>query len=181
MSSNSAQRFITRNRKPRVHITYEDPYDANRQVELPFVMGVLADLSGNASDKAKPDVADRALVDIDMDNFESRMAAIQPAVALRVTNKLTEGAAEQLPVKLTFSKMEDFGPAQVARQVPALARLLEARTQLANLLRYMDGKVSAEKTLKQLLADKDLMQSLNSRSETQAPITAQDAPREQDQ
>lgn len=181
MSSNSAQRFITRNRKPRVHITYEDPYDANRQVELPFVMGVLADLSGNASDVAKPEMADRALLDIDMDNFEARMAAIQPAVALRVDNKLSDDAADQLGVKLTFNKMEDFGPAQVARQVPALAKLLEARTQLANLLRYMDGKVSAENTLKQLLADMDLMQALNSRAGSQGRDAAQELPREQDQ
>lgn len=161
--SDSGQKFISRNRKPRVHITYEDPYDANRLVEIPFVMGVMADLSGNASEVEKPDVAERGFLDIDMDNFERRMAAIQPAVAFRVDNKLTDETGDQLPVKLTFSSMDDFGPAQVARQVPALARLLEARTQLANLLRYMDGKVSAEDALKKLLADKDLMRALSER------------------
>lgn len=163
MAADSGQKFVSRNRKPRVHITYEDPYDANRQVELPFVMGVISDLSGNASDVPRPEVADRGFLDIDMDNFERRMEAIKPAVAFRVANRLTEGAKEQLPVKLTFEKMEDFGPAAVARQVPALARLLEARTQLSNLLRYMDGKVSAEDTLKKLLGDKDLMQALSGR------------------
>ncbi|MCG5233957.1 type VI secretion system contractile sheath small subunit [Xanthobacter oligotrophicus] len=161
--SDSGQKFISRNRKPRVHITYEDPYDANRLVELPFVMGVMADLSGNASEVGKPELAERNFLDIDMDNFEKRMAAIQPAVAFRVDNRLTDAPGDQLSVKLTFSKMEDFSPAQVARQVPALAKLLEARTQLANLLRYMDGKVSAEDALKKLLSDKDLMRALSER------------------
>lgn len=177
MAADSGQKFLGRNRKPRVHITYEDPYDANRQVELPFVMGVLADLSGNASDVARPEVAESAFLDIDMDNFERRMAAIRPAAAFRVTNRLTEDTKEELPVKLTFEKMDDFSPASVARQVPALARLLEARTQLANLLRYMDGKVSAEDALKKLLADKDLMLALSGRP--QAPSAGQAG--EQDQ
>ena len=127
-------------------------------------MGVLADLSGNASDVAKPEFADRKFLDLDMDNFESRMAAIQPAVAFRVENRLGETEGEKLPVKLTFSKMDDFSPASVARQVPSLAKLLEARTQLANLLRYMDGKVSAEDALKKLLADPGLMEALKDRA-----------------
>jgi type VI secretion system protein ImpB len=168
MAADSGQKFISRNRKPRVHVTYEDPYDANRQVELPFVMGVLADLSGNASDVPRPDVADRSFLDIDMDNFERRMAAIGPAAAFRVPNRLVEGSGEELPVKLNFNRMDDFGPASVARQVPALAKLLEARTQLANLLRYMDGKVSAEDALKTLLSDKDLMQALSARPQGKA-------------
>lgn len=176
MAADSGQKFISRNRKPRVHITYEDPYDANRLVELPFVMGVLADLSGNASDVPRPEVADRVFLDIDMDNFERRMAAIKPAVAFRVANRLSEDSKEELPVKLTFEKMDDFGPAAVARQVPALARLLEARTQLANLLRYMDGKVSAEDALKKLLSDKDLMEALSGRPQAASADTA----REQD-
>lgn len=161
--SDSGQKFISRNRKPRVHITYEDPYDANRLVELPFVMGVLADLSGNASAVDKADLADRGFLDIDMDNFERRMAAVAPAVAFRVPNKLSDEAGSELPVRLAFSSMDDFGPAQIARQVPELAKLLEARTQLANLLRYMDGKVSAEDTLKKLLSDKELMRAISER------------------
>lgn len=176
--SDSGQKFISRNRKPRVHITYEDPYDANRLVEIPFVMGVMADLSGNASAVEKPDVAERAFLDIDMDNFERRMAAVEPAVTFRVDNKLTDAPGDQLPVKLTFKSMDDFGPAQVARQVPALARLLEARTQLANLLRYMDGKVPAEDALKKLLADKDLMRALSARPASSGD-TAEEPPKEQ--
>ena len=133
-NSNSGQKFISRNRKPRVHITYEDPYDAERLVELPFVMGVMADLSGNASQVAKPDMNDRKFLDIDMDNFDKRMAAIEPGLTMKVPNKLGAAkAATKLSVNLKFSKMEDFSPAAIARQVPAMAKLLQAREQLANL------------------------------------------------
>ena len=159
-NSNSGQKFISRNRKPRVHITYEDPYDAERLVELPFVMGVLADLSGNASAVAKPDMNDRAFLDIDMDNFDKRMAAIEPGLSMKVANKLSGDGGDKLGVHLKFSKIEDFSPAAVARQVPAMAKLLEAREQLSNLLRYMDGKVGAEETLKKLLADPQLMAAM---------------------
>jgi type VI secretion system protein ImpB len=165
-NSNSGQKFISRNRKPRVHITYEDPYDAEKLIELPFVMGVLADLSGNASQIAKPDMNDRKFLDIDMDNFDKRMAAIEPAVSMKVTNKLgsAEGG-EKLSVNLKFTKMDDFSPAAIARQVPAMAKLLQAREQLANLLKYMDGKVAAEDGLKKLLADPELMAAMKSKLE----------------
>ena len=163
-NSNSGQKFISRNRKPRVHITYEDPYDAEKLVELPFVMGVLADLSGNASQVAKPDMNDRKFLDIDMDNFDKRMEAIEPAVSMKVANKLgaNEGG-EKLSVNLKFSKMDDFSPAAIARQIPATAKLLQAREQLANLLKYMDGKAGAEDTLKKLLADPELMQAMKAK------------------
>lgn len=160
-NSNSGQKFISRNRKPRVHITYEDPYDAEKLVELPFVMGVMADLSGNNSAVAKPDMADRTFLDIDMDNFDKRMAAIEPGLTMKVPNKL--GGAEggdKLSVNIKLKKMEDFSPAALARQVPAVAKLLQAREQLSNLLRYMDGKVAAEDALKTLLADPQLMAAM---------------------
>jgi len=163
MARDSGQRFIRRNRPPRVHITYEDPYNAERMIELPFVMGVLADLSGNASAVQKPDMEDRKFLDIDMDNFESRMAAIEPAVNFRVKNKLGDESGEEISVNLTFRKMDDFGPTAVARQVPSLAKLLQAREQLANLLRYMDGKVAAEDQIKKLLKDPTLMAALKER------------------
>ena len=167
MARDSGQRFIRRNRPPRVHITYEDPYNAERMIELPFVMGVLADLSGNNSAVEKPEMDDRKFLDIDMDNFESRMAAIEPGVTFRVENKLGEEAGEQLSVNLRFKKMDDFGPTAIARQVPSLAKLLEAREQLANLLRYMDGKVAAEDQIKKLLADPQLMAALKERAAQQ--------------
>jgi len=168
MATDSGQKFIRRNRAPRVHITYEDPYDAERLIELPFVMGVLSDLSGNNSAVEKPKGEERKFLEFDMDNFESRMAAIEPGVTLRVTNKLGDESGEKLSVNLKFEKMADFTPAAVARQVPATAKLLEAREQLANLLRYLDGKVAAEDQLKKLLSDPQLMTALHERSATRA-------------
>src|SRR4051812_36755202 len=164
MATDSGQKFIRRNRAPRVHITYEDPYDAERLVELPFVMGVLSDLSGNNGGVEKGKIEDRKFLEFDMDNFDNRMAAIEPGVSMRVANKLGDGAGEKLGVSLRFKKMEDFSPGQVARQVPSLAKLLNAREQLSNLLRYMDGKVAAEDQLRKLLADPQLMETLKERA-----------------
>jgi type VI secretion system protein ImpB len=163
MATDSGQRFIRRNRAPRVHISYEDPYDAERKVELPFVMGVMSDLSGNASTVEKPELAERKFLDFDMDNFENRMAAIEPAVQFKTDNKLGDNSGEKLSVNLKFKKMDDFGPTAIARQVPALAQLLEAREQLANLMRYMDGKVGAEDQIRKLLNDPQLMAALRDR------------------
>ncbi|WP_267359738.1 MULTISPECIES: type VI secretion system contractile sheath small subunit [unclassified Methylobacterium] len=160
--ADSSHKFIKRNRPPRVHITYEDPYDAERKVELPFVMGVLADLSGNASTVDKPEMDKREFTEFDMDNFEKRMASIDPAVRFNVDDRLS-GTQQKMSVELHFRKMDDFGPASVARQVPALAKLLEAREQLANLLRYMDGKVAATDQIKALLQDPSLMEALAQR------------------
>lgn len=157
MAGDSGQKFIRRNRAPRVHITYEDPYNAEKLIELPFVMGVLADLSGNAPGVAKPEVGDRKFSEFDMDNFDDRLSAIEPGVAFRVENKLSADPNEKLSVELKFKKIDDFGPAAVARQIPAVAKLLEAREQLKNLQRYMDGKADAEARLKALLADPSLM------------------------
>jgi len=160
MAGDSGQKFIRRNRPPRVHITYEDPYNAEQKIELPFVMGVMADLSGNASAVEKPEISQRKFLDFDMDNFDQRMAAIEPAVSFNVPNKLGEDSSEKLSVALKFSKFEDFSPAAIARQIPATAKLLEAREQLANLLRYMDGKMAASDQIKALLADPQLMAAL---------------------
>ena len=169
MASDGGQKFIRRNRPPRVHITYENPANAEEKIEIPFVMGVMADLSGNAPAVEKEDIANRTFLDIDMDNFDNRMAAIQPGITMRVDNKLGEDAGnEKLSVNLRFDKMEDFSPGKVARQIPSMATLLEAREQLANLLRYMDGKVAAEDQLKKLLADPKLMAALSERAKREA-------------
>ncbi|MGY3487198.1 type VI secretion system protein ImpB [Bradyrhizobium sp. USDA 4011] len=168
MATDSGQKFIRRNRAPRVHITYEDPYDAERLIELPFVMGVLSDLSGNNPGVEKAKVEERKFLEFDMDNFDNRMAAIQPGVTTRVANRLNDGSDEKISVNLRFNKMSDFTPVAVARQVPATAKLLEAREQLANLLRYMDGKVGAEDQLKKLLADPQLMAALRERATSQS-------------
>jgi type VI secretion system protein ImpB len=179
MAGDSGQKFIRRNRAPRVHISYEDPYDANRKIELPFVMGVMSDLSGNASQAEKPDMNDRGFLDFDMDNFDKRMAAIAPAVQFNAPNKLGDGSGDKLSVKLTFNKMADFEPAAVARQVPAMRKLLEAREQLKNLSRYMDGKVKAEDQLKKLLADPEMMAALKQKMPQKSDEDeASDAPAE---
>ncbi len=164
MAKQSGQRFIKRNRPPRVHITSADPTNAEEKIELPFVMGVMSDLAGNSPGVEKVDIEQRKFLDIDMDNIDSRMAAIEPGVSFRVSNKLSENTDEKIGVNLRFKKMADFEPAAIARQVPALAKLLEARTHLANLMRYMDGKVAAEESLRKLLADPQLMLALKNRT-----------------
>ena len=165
MAKQSGQRFIKRNRPPRVHITYENPANAEEKVEIPFVMGVMSDLSGNNPGVEKDDVNLRKFIDFDMDNLDNRMAAIQPGVSFRVDNKLSESPGEKLGINLRFNKMADFEPAAIAKQVPAMAKLLEARTQLHNLMRYMDGKVAAEDALRKLLADPQLMLAVKKRAE----------------
>jgi type VI secretion system protein ImpB len=164
MARDSGQKFIRRNRPPRVHITYENPTNAEEKVEIPFVMGVMSDLSGNTPGVEKEEIAQRKFLDFDMDNLDARMAAIQPGVSFRVENKLSDKADEKVGIGLRFNKMADFEPAAVARQVPAVAKLLEARQQLANLARYMDGKVAAEETLRKLLSDPQLMAAVKSRA-----------------
>ncbi len=165
MAKESGQKFIRRVRPPRVHITYENPANAEEKVEIPFVMGVMADLSGNTPGVEKEAlIADRKFLEFDMDNLDARMAAIHPGVSFRVENKLTENPGEQMGVQLRFNKMADFEPAAVARQVPALKKLLEARQQLANLMRYMDGKVAAEESIRKLLGDPQLMIALKNRA-----------------
>src|SRR5215475_14357671 len=164
MARESGQKFIRRNRPPRVHITYENPANAEEKVEIPFVMGVMADLSGNAPGIEKPEIAQRKFLEFDMDNLDARMAAIQPGVMFSVENKLIEDSGQKMGVELRFDKMADFEPAAVAKQVPALAKLLEARMQLSNLQRYVDGKVAAEEQLRKLLADPQLMLALKNRT-----------------
>lgn len=160
MPKASSQKFIARNRAPRVQIEYDvEVYGAQKKVELPFVMGVMADLSGKPAD-ALPPVADRKFLEIDIDNFDDRLKAVKPRVAFRVPNTLTgEGS---LSVDLTFESMDDFSPGAVARKVESLNKLLTARNQLSNLITYMDGKVGAEELIKKVLADPALLNTLAS-------------------
>lgn len=156
----SSQKFIARNRAPRVQIEYDvELYGAQKKVELPFVVGVLADLSGKPADPLAP-VQDRKFLDIDAENFDSRLKAMKPRVAFQVPNTLT--GQGNLSVDITFESMEDFSPAAIAAKVEPLRKLLEARTQLSNLLSYMDGKDNAEQLLAKALSDPDLLKSLAS-------------------
>jgi type VI secretion system protein ImpB len=158
MAKASSQKFIQRNRALRVQIEYDvEVYGAQKKIELPFVMGVMADLSGKPADPLAP-VADRKFLEIDVDNFDERMKSCKPRVAFQVPNTLTgEG---NMNVELTFQSMDDFSPAAVARKVDSLNKLLTARTELANLLTYMDGKSGAEDLIAKLLNDPQLLKSL---------------------
>ena len=158
MGKESSQKFIARNRAPRVQIEYDvEVYGAEKSVQLPFVMGVLADLSGQPADPLAP-VADRKFLEIDVDNFDERLKSMKPRVAVQVPNTLTgEG---NLSVDMTFESMDDFTPAAIARKVGSLNKLLEARGQLSNLLTYMDGKTGAEELLANVLKNPELLKSL---------------------
>ena len=160
MAKSSSQKFIARNRAPRVQIEYDvELYGAEKKIQLPFVMGVLSDLSGKPEDPL-PAVADRKALEIDIDNFDDRLKSMKPRVAFAVPNTLTgEG---NLSVDVTFESMDDFSPAAVARKVDSLNQLLEARTQLSNLMTYMDGKTGAEQLIGKVLQDPALLQSLAS-------------------
>ena len=161
----SSQKFIARNRAPRVQIEYDvELYGAEKKVQLPFVMGVMSDLSGKPEEQLPP-VADRKFLEVDVDNFDARMKSMKPRVAFQVENTLTgEG---NLPVDITFESMDDFSPAAVARKVDGLSKLLEARTQLANLITYMDGKTGAEELIAKVLADPALLSSLTAEAKPQ--------------
>ena len=160
MAKESSQKFIARNRAPRVQIEYDvEVYGAEKKIQLPFVMGVLADLSGQPADPMAP-VADRKFLEIDVDNFDERLKSMKPRVAVQVPNTLTgEG---NMSVDMTFESMDDFTPAAIARKVGSLNKLLEARGQLSNLLTYMDGKTGAEDLISKLLNEPALMQALTS-------------------
>lgn len=160
MAKQSSQKFVARNRAPRVQIEYDvEIYGAEKSVQLPFVMGVMADLSGKP-EEALPAVADRKFLEVDVDNFDERLKSMKPRVAFQVPNTLTgEG---NLSVDLTFENMDDFSPAAVARKVGSLSKLLDARTQLANLVTYMDGKGGAEELITKAINDPTLMAALSS-------------------
>jgi type VI secretion system protein ImpB len=154
----SSQKFIARNRAPRVQIEYDvEVYGAQKKVQIPFVMGVMADLAGDPKEPL-PGVDERKFVSFDTDNFDERMKSMKPRVAISVPNTLTgEG---NMQVDITFESMDDFSPAAVARKVDALNKLLEARTQLSNLITYMDGKAGAEELISKALNDPALLKSL---------------------
>ncbi len=157
--NNSSQKFIKRNRAPRVQIEYDvEVYGSEKKIELPFVMGVLTDLSGQSLEEL-PDASERKFLDIDIDNFDERLKAVKPRAAFAVPNTLTDEG--QLMVDITFESIDDFSPAAVANKVDALKRLLEARTQLSNLQTYMDGKSDAESLIHQLLQDPVLLKTLS--------------------
>lgn len=158
MAKPSSQKNIGRNRAPRVQVEYDvELYGAEKKVQLPFVMGVMADLSGKPKERLDSP-AKREFLETDVDNFDTRMKEMQPRVAFTVPNTITEEG--NLSVDLSFEKMDDFSPAAIAKNVGALNELLETRTQLANLMTYMDGKTGAEELINKALGDSELLQAL---------------------
>ena len=160
--ADSKQKVIERNRAPRVQIAYDvEHYGSPTTIELPFVMGVMADLAGASESKeAKKSINDRTFVETDAGRFGKFMEALAPRVKARVPNRLPSkdgDGEEEMFVDLSFKSMGDFAPDKIAEQVPALSELLKMRRQLEELLSYMDGKVDAEKRIAQLLNNEPLL------------------------
>lgn len=178
MAKASSQKFIARNRAPRVQIEYDvELYGAEKKVQLPFVMGVMSDLSGKPSEPLPP-VVDRKYLEVDVDNFDDRMKAMKPRAAFQVPNTLTgEG---NLSVDITFESMDDFSPAAIARKVDALNKLLQARTQLSNLVTYMDGKTGAEELISKAMSDPELLAALVAAPNPDAEEASDSAKTEED-
>lgn len=156
MPKESLQKKVGRVRPPRVHITYDVQVgDAIEKRDLPFVAGVLADLSG-MPDKALPPIAKRKFVDIDRDNFNDVMKKIGPRLAFKVQNRLSEDDTK-LNVELRFESMDDFEPANIARQVTPLRKLLELRSSLSNLRSSLIGNEKLDNLLQEMVQNEELL------------------------
>jgi type VI secretion system protein ImpB len=160
MAKESTQHKLDRVRSPRVHITYDvETGDAIEMKELPFVVGVLSDLSGKP-DEPLPRMRDRKFVEIDRDNFDSVLKGMKPRLAYRVDNKLTDDDSK-MAVELRFNRIEDFEPEQVARQVEPLRKLLETRIQLSALLAKADGNDKLSERLQEIIGNTELLKKLS--------------------
>lgn len=158
--ADSAQKKLDKVRKPRIHITYDvETEGATEKKELPFVVGAMGDYSGNAPSKEKKALKDRNFIEIDKDNFDDVMERVGPGVRFKVDNELEEGD-KQMMVDLKFDKMEDFEPQNIAKQVPALKKLLEARQQLEEILGKADLSDNLENVLEDVLQNNDKLQAL---------------------
>lgn len=173
MPSDTGSGHIRRNRPPRVHIAYTDPIDSEKNVELPFVMGVMSDLSGNTPGKEKAPIDQRTFDKVTNSTLDSFMAQkIQPGLSVMVDNKLKDGDDQKMGLNLRFNSMDDFEPANIAKQVPALNELLEARQQLADLLLYMTSKPKAQEQIKELLNDPAKLKVLAEQAKAEAEAKA---------
>jgi type VI secretion system protein ImpB len=161
MARESTQHKLDRVRPPRVQITYDvETGDAIEMKELPFVLGVLSDLSGKP-EEALPRLRDRKFVEIDRDNFDAVMRGMKPRLAYRVDNKLSDDNT-QMAVELKFNSLEDFEPEQVVRQVEPLRKLLETRVQLQALLAKMDGNDKLTDKLQEIISNTDMLKKIGS-------------------
>jgi type VI secretion system protein ImpB len=151
---------LKRVRKPRVHITYEvETEGAEVQRELPFVVGVLGDFSGDPTQPLRP-LSERKFIQIDRDNFNEVMARMAPGLNLKVENTLA-GDGSEMSVSLRFNSLDDFDPARVAEQVPALKALLETRSKLRDLMSKADRSEDLENLLEQVLKNENDLKALS--------------------
>ncbi len=175
----SGQKFIRRNQKPRVHIEYEvETGGATEKVSLPWVMGVMADLSGNTGADEIGKVEDRDFVEISPDNFDSVMKKNKPSLSMDVPDRVSGEEGKSMKVKLSFNKMEDFSPASIARRDPTLKKLLDARTKLQSFLSYAEDSDEAQALIAKVLQDEDLMKAIAGEQGGAAPAPAAEAPSE---
>lgn len=164
----SLQHKLDRVRSPRVHITYDvETGGAIEMKELPFVMGVLADLAGKP-DEPLPRLRDRKFVEIDRDNFNEVLKGMKPRLAYRVDNRLTDDDT-QLAVELRFQGMDDFSPERVAQQVEPLRKLMEVRRQLSSLLAKTDGNDRLAEQLQEIISNTEKLQQLSEEAGLEAP------------
>lgn len=155
----SLQHKLDRVRAPRVQITYDvEKGDAIEMKEIPFVVGVLGDLSGKP-EQALPKLKDRKFVEIDRDNFNNVLEGIKPRVAFRVDNKLT-AEDTKLAVELRFKSLDDFHPEQVAKQISPLRKLLETRQKLSDLLAKLDGNDKLDELLQEVMGNTESLEKV---------------------
>lgn len=164
MSKESLQKKLTRVRKPRVHLTYDvEIGGAIEKKELPFVLGVVGDFSGNKAneDNPKKKLQDREFSSIDRDNFDTIMNGIAPSVSYQVNDVISAGGGK-MNVNITFNKMDDFAPANVAAAIPQLAELLEMRSRLSDLKSKLISNESFEDAVRELFSDKETIKKIAS-------------------
>jgi type VI secretion system protein ImpB len=172
--SSSIHDKLERVRKPRVHITYQvETEGAVVEKELPFVMGVLGDFSGNPTQPLKP-LKDRKFIQIDRDNFNEVMARMTPGLNLKVDNTLA-GDGSQMAVNLKFNSMDDFEPAQVVGQVEPLRKMLETRDRLRDLLTKVDRSEDLEGLLENILKNTEQLKKLSGELGVKAPGATEEA------
>jgi type VI secretion system protein ImpB len=176
MAGESIHDTLERVRRPRVHITYQVETDGAIELkELPFVVGVLADLSGQP-DEPLPRLQDRPFLPIDRDNFDTVLKGMKPRLVLSVDNKLDETKRDKINVELRFNSLDDFGPERIAEQVAPLSKLLEARGRLDALKRHMGSNDTLIKELEKLLKDPELLQQVRKEAGLEPGGDAGDTP-----
>jgi len=160
MGKESLQHTLDRVRAPRVQITYDvEIGDAVEMKEIPFVVGVLGDFSGNP-DQPLPKMKDRKFVEIDRDNFNTVLAGANPRLAFKVDNKLADDDSK-IPVELRFKSLDDFHPEAVARQIPAVTKLVEARKRLFELVNRLDGNDKLVELLQDVISNTDSLEKIS--------------------